>query len=97
MLARGAGDGDPQVSFGNLVQTESHLKHLEHPTPSELHERYEDWVEQADRMVALFQSQGMRVEEVVAWCKASGRPFDSKARAEYTSETLRKRDLPGAS
>ncbi len=72
--------------------------------PEVLVERYEDWVEQADRMVALFKSQGMRVEkvevdveEVVAWCKAAGRPFDSKARAEYASETLRKRDLPGAS
>ncbi len=48
--------------------------------------------------------QGMRVEkvdvdveEVAAWCTAAGRPFDSKARAEYASETLRKRDLPGAS
>ena len=55
--------------------------------PEVLVERYEDWVEQADRMVALFKSQGMRVvkvevdvEEVVAWCKA-----------------LRKRDLPGTS
>ena len=72
--------------------------------PEVLVERYEDWVEQADRMVALFKSQGMRVvkvevdvEEVVAWCKAGGRPFDSKARAEYASETLRKRDLPGTS
>ena len=72
--------------------------------PEVLVERYEDWVEQADRMVALFKSQGMRVEkvdvdveEVAAWCTAAGRPFDSKARAEYASETLRKRDLPGAS
>ncbi len=70
--------------------------------PEVLVERYEDWVVQAEKMLALLERQGMSVEkievdveEVSAWCKAAGRPFDSKARAEYASEMLRKRDLAG--
>ncbi len=70
--------------------------------PEVLVERYEDWVVQAERMLALLEKQGMSVEkidvdveEVIAWCKAAGRPFDSKARAEYASELLRKKDLAG--
>ena len=71
--------------------------------PEVLVERYEDWVVQAEKMLALLESQGMSVEkievdveEVAAWCTSAGRPFDSKARAEYASERLQKRDLSSA-
>lgn len=29
-------------------------------------------------------------DEMVAWCESQERPFDSKARAEYVSEVLRR-------
>lgn len=67
--------------------------------PEVIVDRHEDWVEQAEVMIAMLMSKGMHVEkvevdvnEIVAWCEEAGRPFDSKARAEYVSEVLRKRD-----
>lgn len=70
------------------------------PDASELEATYEEWLEVFHRGFAHVEAAGVHPERVevdleafVDWCKPTGRPLDSTARAEFVSEQLRLRDL----
>jgi hypothetical protein len=65
---------------------------------SELDDTYEQWIQSARDALRNFERQGqsvekvhIKVDELVAWCKAKGVPIDGKSRSEYVAFLLRKR------
>ncbi len=57
---------------------------------------YEEWLDHAQNTLLRLIRQGLHVrrvdidvEEVIEWCKANRRPFDGRARAEFTSRKVR--------
>lgn len=61
-----------------------------------LDDTYDDWLKQAEDAVAELGARGVHAEKVAidvdaaaAWSAARGRPFNSRARAEYVAEVAR--------
>lgn len=66
----------------------------------ELEATFAAWESRAAEMLRSLQAQGMNiekvivdVEEILAWCKDRGLPFDASARSGYVAELLRRQDL----
>lgn len=64
-----------------------------------LDESFEEWERNATRTLRDLERQGHRIErvhikidELASWCKEKGMPLNGKARAEYVTFLLRKRD-----
>ena len=65
---------------------------------NELDATYEQWEKSALDAVRTIESQGQKVEKVhveveslVSWCKEKGLPVDSKSRAGYVAQIMRRR------
>ena len=70
------------------------LKHIS-ADGHELPESFEEWIEQAEKSVSLFTTQGWTVEKVFldpvefpAWCRALGMKIDYLARIEFASAVV---------
>lgn len=64
---------------------------------------FEEWRARMDRRLVEFSQKGIEIErmlinpdELVAWCRANGRPVDANARAEYPAVLAMERDSRGA-
>ena len=64
-----------------------------------LEDSYDNWLEIAQKAIldtthtALSPRRvDIDVEDLVAWCRAAGRPVDAAARAEYTVTKLKQED-----
>lgn len=77
------------------------------PNRSDLDDTYEEWEAQATEALQMLSAQGIRavkvevdVDELVEWCKNTGRQPNSEARADFVNSLLRKRsrdsEAPGA-
>ena len=67
------------------------LKHIS-ADGHELPESFEEWIEQAEKCVSVFITEGRIIEKVFldpvefpAWCRALGVKIDSHARIEFAS------------
>jgi len=65
---------------------------------NELDDTYERWQQGALDAVQMIEREGQKVEKVhieveslVSWCKANGLPVNSKSRAEYVTQIMRRR------
>ena len=61
-----------------------------------LEDTYEQWRQSAANTMVTFATQGVILrpvaidpDEVAAWCRERGRPFDGAARSEFTVESMR--------
>jgi len=70
------------------------LKHIS-ADGHELPESFEEWIEQTEKSVLLFTTQGWTVEKVYldpvefpAWCRILGVEIDSHARIEFASTVV---------
>ena len=75
------------------------LKHIS-ADGHELPESFEEWIEQAEKNVSLFTTQGWTVEKVFldpvefpAWCRALGMKIDSLARIGFASAVVARKTL----
>jgi hypothetical protein len=60
-----------------------------------LDDTYDDWLKQAERVIAELRSNGLVIVKVVLdveaaaeWCASAGRPFNTAGRAAYAAELL---------
>ena len=74
------------------------LKHIS-ADGHELPESFEEWIEEAEKSVSLFTTQGWTVEKVFldpvefpAWCRALGVKIDSHARIEFANAVVPRRN-----
>jgi len=61
-----------------------------------LDDTYEQWRQSAANTMITLATQGVILrpvaidpDEVAAWCREQGRPFDGAARSEFTAESMR--------
>ena len=65
---------------------------------AELDDTYEQWQKGAREALANLERQGLRIQKVhvkvdalMAWCKAQGLPVNGEARSQYVANVLRQR------
>lgn len=58
---------------------------------------YDEWLTHASKALGMLKSQGLDpvkvdidTEELLAWCRSRNLPVDTKARADYTVERVKK-------
>ena len=80
-------------------KTQYQLLQVKAADADELHDSYEDWRHDANQAIAAQRQAGVsvkkvaiKVDEVIQWCEAQGRPFDISARSHYVSEYLRRQE-----
>jgi len=72
------------------------------PDPELLEDSHAEWLKMMRSYLAKMGGAGIRLvrididaEEFLAWCREHDRPADAGARAHFTAEKLRLRDLAG--
>jgi len=66
--------------------------------PETIEERYQDWLQSAEKAIKLLNEQGFSpvkvdfdVKEFNDWCKRKGRAPDAESRSIYVADLLRQR------
>ena len=68
--------------------------------PDILERTYDEWIEMATASLAKMRAAGLfpqkveiKVDDLEYWCRERGRPIDASARAAFTAECLRLRNI----